>query len=462
MAFNLRVNLHLKRIHVIFIIWILLIKYENRGIYLTDNIDNSQRKKYLEEIVKIFLEKNNISEECDEEYVINFKQKVGRFLAQPLLKENTEVKKILLEFIKDYKYYTKENIECMLKKFYKKTILGELQLDEFYTIYSPIPSEKDIARENSSNFYLAKFLEVNSLESNVVVNLNSLNLFYENEKLKGKTNEENKALKKLIYMENIVLIDDFSGSGKTIKTFLRKHANLIREKKIILYVFHLTNKAKLRIERAFCENNYEKYEIYYNDLSEEAFSVNENEQYKDIIEQFEKNVINSSSPLGYDRSSALVTFFRNCPNNTVSSYWYNDNLNWKPLFPRKENKLDFFGDYVKAGQNILYNLSTLIPLQMKGKYTIKDLIILLFLKENNLDTFVLGRILRYNEKQLQEHLVLLTREDFLNDYRLTDKSLKILKELSIYKYSLEDLSKENLFEFVEVDFDQNSLFVPKK
>jgi hypoxanthine phosphoribosyltransferase len=422
-------------------------------------------KDYLQETVNIFLEKNNIKYNCEDHYVKNFKQKVGRFLAQPLLKDNSEVKNILLQFIREYRYYSKFSLEESLKNFYSEILCNKLKLKDFNTFYSPIPSEKDVARENSSNFYLTKFLEVNSLESNVVVNLNSLNLLYENEKLKGRLHNETTAYKKLFYMKNVVLIDDFSGSGKTIKTFLRKNAVLIKDKKIILYVFHLTKNAKTRIIQAFSDNGYSDYQIHCDDISDNIFIHESFNEYEPAIENFEKNIINSDRPLGFDKCGSLVTFFRNCPNNTLSSYWYTENHSWRPLFPRKESKLDFFGKgIVAAKNNILYNLAKYIPNGKRETYDVKEVIILLYLKESNygLDTFELSRLLGYNNIQLQEHLNLMESDGLIYNHLLTDSAISLLKDLKIYNYTLRDLSNDEVFEYTDQEFNQDSLFIPSK
>lgn len=456
----------------------------------------------LDSIVNEFMNNNQLDQNTQEKYIMHFKQKLGRFLAQQTLNSSPELKKVFIDLLPLYKYYSKTRIELFLQNFYDK-ICNHYKLNPRYTIYSPIGSEKDLARGNSSDFYLHKFLDINELESNIVININSLNLSTKIEKYQNKLNQfeelkkkleelcllkelaileslkedleelekskedknEFKALKKLKHMKNVILIDDFSGSGKTIKTFLKNSAHLIRDKKIFLYVFHLTETAKKRIKQAFVDNNYANYEIIYEDLSDSIFEVERFQKSKTSIEDFEKEKIRSTAPLGFSKCASLVTFSRNCPNNTLSSFWFTSDT-WSPLFPRRERTLDFFGeDIEKIKKNINYNLSMRIPYSEKGNFDFKSVLTLMYIKDakeisEEIELYIL---LGYNNTQLLEHLNSLINMGFLDtNKQLTKSSKDILKRLKLLKLSLKDLSIDAKLEFSEDALPLDSLYIPSQ
>lgn len=72
----------------------------------------------------------------------------------------------------------------------------------------------------------------------------------------------------------------------------------------------------------------------------EKYFINNKELEKKFYE-FEKDIVNPGKyyNLGYKNTQALVSNFRNTPNNTLSLFWH-ENDQWKPLFKRKA-KNDF-------------------------------------------------------------------------------------------------------------------------
>lgn len=53
---------------------------------------------------------------------------------------------------------------------------------------------------------------------------------------------------------------------------------------------------------------------------------------------YEKLISKGKCILGYEQSEALLAFFYDTPNNTLSSFWFeNPDIGWNPLFPRKRD-----------------------------------------------------------------------------------------------------------------------------
>lgn len=428
----------------------------------------------FQNIVNNFLESNEITN-SSERYVKNFPQKMGKFLGQNKLKENLEISNLLLYLMQFYTYYSREKVEKLLKDFYEDLILN---INEEYTIYSPIPSEKDVSRANSSNFYLNKFFEINDLSNDQQLSLIALYLDVENKAMAKELKKPNrdtnaeiiKVYGKLSYIETIVCIDDFSGTGKTIKKFLKVCADMISEKEVIIYVIHITKKAYETIIQAFEEFGYTNAKLRYTKIQTSIFLKGDdylNHVLKSKLLTFEKNIINSKNPLGYGETEALCTFYRNCPNNTISSYWWDEDEAWNALFPRTNNQtIDFHGNKKHSAirENINYNLSLIVPKHLSGTYDIKELMYLVYLN-NHQDSFEkieIKQILRYNDSQLLELRHSLLKKDFINESDfLTDIGLEFLKKLNLNKTLFSKLTQEIFVRKTEDSLTVDNFYMPK-
>jgi hypoxanthine phosphoribosyltransferase len=401
----------------------------------------------LDSAIDEFLAKNAV-DDSEEEYVKDFKKKVEQFLGQSQISESTDVGQLLLRMLSDYHYYSRSNIEKIFTHFY-----GYLakRVREPYTIYSPISSEKDVTRMNSSYFYLQKFLEINGLSNDQAINLSCLYLEASNKQLSKKVSyyeEKREALtqqekeiqrtyNKLKYMETIVFIDDFSGTGRTIRSFLKTAAEMVKNKQVIVFVIHITEKAKQTINQAFTQFGYTNAFLKYEKHSNGYFEKN-----KELVDErvklmrFEKEILKSKHPLGFEESEALVTFYRNCPNNTISSYWWDENSEWQALFQRKNKVLDLFGNrkHKEIYEAILYNISLIVPESYLKNYELKEVLYLLYLKEFPYDNedFEIMKILGYNNHQLSEHRNQLLSEDWIDNLgNLSPKGNSVLAELGL-------------------------------
>lgn len=409
-----------------------------------------------------FISKNKI-EDFNEPYIKDFEQKLSEFIGQKKLCEHVEIRELLLELISEYKYYSKKNVEEIFVGFYNQ-ITETIKLDERYTIYTHIPSEKDLSRGNSSLFFLNKFFDVNYIESKRNIDITSLYLQGLNDKTKNPYCTP-KSYRKITHIDNVICLDDFSGSGKTIKEFLKKSAELIKDKKVIIFLIHITDIAKNVINQAFARYGYTDFQLLYYHKSDNIFSSHSKYALKkELIRVFEQDQLASEFPLGFNGSSSLVTFFRNSPNNTLSSYWWQSE-EWHPLFPRKEDVLDLFGKEKKQKfvVNVRYNLVQILPPQFMDIYDIKDILYMMYFKDyaELAETFELKELLGYNDEQLLEHKSsLISRQLIEEDNILNFEALSILNKLGLFKKKLTDLSGEHDFEIADDILEINAVYTP--
>lgn len=246
----------------------------------------------------------------------NLERNLGKFFSQ--LKFGSEESIILKELLKKYIYITEEKEKEYLVKFHK--IIDKL--DKTRTMFSYIESKDE--KINSSNGILNEYKRLYKIPNNTS---------YKIIKLKDYV------------IENLILFDDISGTGSTIIDFFKKYLQILKEKdslKIYLLVYIISEKAHEEIIK-FCGEQginiiikhiilvkkcFEKGYIYYDEAYEK----------EKIIRKLEEEICGDKGKeyiLGYKNSQLLVSLHRNTPNNTLSSFWY-ENSRWKGLFPREK------------------------------------------------------------------------------------------------------------------------------
>lgn len=246
----------------------------------------------------------------------NLERNLGKFFSQ--LKFGSEESIILKELLKKYIYITEEKEKEYLVKFHK--IIDKL--DKTRTMFSYIESKDE--KINSSNGILNEYKRLYKIPNNTS---------YKIIKLKDYV------------IENLILFDDISGTGSTIIDFFKKYLQILKEKdslKIYLLVYIISEKAHEEIIK-FCGEQginiiikhiilvkkcFEKGYIYYDEAYEK----------EKIIRKLEEKICGHKGKeyiLGYKNSQLLVSLHRNTPNNTLSSFWY-ENSSWKGLFPREK------------------------------------------------------------------------------------------------------------------------------
>lgn len=245
-----------------------------------------------------------------------------------LCNADTNQQKILLELLKNFNYYSKERtlgIFSELLATYKK------ETSNFgYQVYTYIKSKTPIM--NSSINLLSEIYEYEGdiHKGSMIIDISA---YFE-----GKEN-----------VKEIVLIDDFIGSGDTIITYMNTNIVHLRGKKIVIIIIEILDTTIGKIKE-YCRDNGLELDMFYHCKQVKAFTHNhifKNEEVlnsKGIIKALEINIWGKENRniLGYAASECLLAFWRNTPNNTLSAFWYEKDSTWKGVFPRKNEDIPQF------------------------------------------------------------------------------------------------------------------------
>lgn len=217
-----------------------------------------------------------------------------------------ENKELLMELLKKFNMFRGHYYSLCIKDLFKK-----------YTNYNPnwqvtarfFEVKKDKNKVNNSDEFFLDFWKQNEIKAFCNGNIK-------------ETCDNDKDIKQ------IVLVDDFSGTGKTVKDFLllikEKFPNITKYHIVILVLACTTMAEQLIIDSAL-ENNldvrvlsvkkFNKFFIPdYNTSSKVIETKKQN--YMDICRQFR-----IQNPLGYGEAEALVAFDYNTPNDTLGIFW---------------------------------------------------------------------------------------------------------------------------------------------
>lgn len=144
-------------------------------------------------------------------------------------------------------------------------------------------------------------------------------------------------------IDHLVFIDDFIGSGNTIIKFFKKNKDKLLKVKCYIFCIEALEEGLSDLDTFFKSHNF-ACTIFCKNIRKKAFASNyifetDNSTFEELLKAFEITLWGHSNDniLGYKNSQALLSFFRNTPNNTLSSFWF-DNGNWTGLFPRDNRK----------------------------------------------------------------------------------------------------------------------------
>lgn len=231
----------------------------------------------------------------------------------------SEMRSIFLPLLEEFDYYSHKHINNDLAELHKK-IMGLNDVDTDNSVFSILKSQKDIL--NSSCEYLMEYRNLNGLDKSLFyIDINGLKKEYWE------------------YISNIILIDDFCGSGNTLMNFVDKYKEIIKGKKIVYAVIYCMEKGRKSIE-SYAENNSINIEIVSIRNGIAAFERNEELRSKRVLFSSESKKIGlkkDTDIYGYDQTEALVAFYNDTPNNTLGVFWKDTEHN-TALFPRKRSK----------------------------------------------------------------------------------------------------------------------------
>lgn len=168
----------------------------------------------------------------------------------------------------------------------------------------------------------------------------------------------------------LVLLDDFVGSGNSVKTYFEKNVNLIKNNFMSVFFIGVAGMKQGidLINPIFNKIEIPKSNIFKKAFSSEAsyFGYRNYKKHREFCFKYGKKLtsplvrkdktLKFINALGYKNSQALVSFSYGSPNNTLPIIWSNKN-NWFPLIPR------FFSDKISVSKefrkSISYELSIL-------------------------------------------------------------------------------------------------------
>jgi len=145
---------------------------------------------------------------------------------------------------------------------------------------------------------------------------------------------------------NIVLVDDFIGTGNTISRKLKYLQSIIEKRKLQNITIQIISLAAMAFSKnALDELGVEYYSVHWLQKGiNELIEVDKRESATQSMEQLETKLLNSYHNrilpnFGYKRSEALYSLgFNNIPNNVFPIFWwpfYEGGHERKTLFSRK-------------------------------------------------------------------------------------------------------------------------------
>lgn len=254
---------------------------------------------------------------ADDEKIFYFKENFDEWFSQ-IPEDICEVVAQLLEM---FEYFSQKKINRYLHDLRFK-LEEKAKFDSESTIYTPLPSSKGI--ENSSYDYLFTYRQLHNISKFKL----ALNLETYIEKNRGKYGE----------IKNIVIVDDFCGSGESLKAFIKQYSHHLQGKTIYYLVTYFMREALTLIGEVSKQYGVSVEVIYIKSggraFDDDIFREKQAELRALIKKQSKTLNIPKIYGLGKYNSESLVSFYNDTPNNTIGLFWY-DSDNYFSIFPRE-------------------------------------------------------------------------------------------------------------------------------
>lgn len=225
----------------------------------------------------------------------------------------------VITLIEHLEYYSHKKTNFWLKTLHSKLVENSSITIE-NTIYVFLKS-KD-GKTNSSNDYWTEYKAINRLNKNTCI---------ENMDVLEPEDWD--------YIENIVFIDDFSGSGDSFIGELKKNPDRYRGKNIYFITINTMITAVEKINTYCSENNLSVVLLsaYNQAKAFEGDIFDNNETAKDEIYRMSREFrIPKNDCLGFKGTQALAVFYNNTPNNTLGFIRYTTPI-YSAIFPRRDD-----------------------------------------------------------------------------------------------------------------------------
>lgn len=231
---------------------------------------------------------------------------------------------LLIELLYHYSYYSDNKISECIKRLYQKYM-------ECFSIAKEdivfIPVFDDMGIGNSDEFFNRFWLQ-NNLRGYCTKNIYTL------------LKEEQK-------IRYIAIVDDYSGSGKSIKNTISKCLSSRRNQKLEFFILtiHISKTALLEI-KAFEKKAGVRIEIIYLFVDDKCFDSNyvynspeeradKKNKYSAIWKTYKYK--KKKYEYGFNGAQGLLSFEYDTPNDTLGIFWC-DNESIKPLFRRTKRE----------------------------------------------------------------------------------------------------------------------------
>lgn len=365
--------------------------------------------------------KNNFD---DEPKLKNFKQHIIEWLTQYPSQNSF----LYLKLLKNFMFYTQRQAK---ERYF--SIIDEFKKDypswEEDTVF--VKLEKTKSNESGADYLLTELnIRIPGIKNRILHKINDS--IIEDESCK-----------------NIVIIDDFIGSGKSFETYMENKLlvnNKIFNKNIILIILHITEDGYNYIQQ-WSEDNSINIDIMYHKKTKKAFDNNDiftNQQLKKFIKIYESdlNSFKVNNIYGFNNSQALLSFFRDTPNNTLASFAeiLDNNTDHKALFPRHAQKRSF-GSIIEFGKTEKQKRKTLFFSKDKdfSSRDIKENILIKACLKNkkNWSTQMLCEELGKTELQLFKELDFLIQKKLI---RYENGRFYLIKQANLKDLDLNDES----------------------
>lgn len=230
-----------------------------------------------------------------------------------------EIHEVVLQLLEMFMYYSQERINQYLRELHPKL---EEKIESEATLYTPLLSEKGIV--NSSVDYLCTYRQMHGI-SKYRVTLD-IDTYIAN------------SPEKIENVQNIVIVDDYCGSGKSLKTFIEGHNGSLKGKRIYYLVTYFMLEAQQLINEISEQYEISIEVIYINSgkraFDDERFSEHSSELRRALKGCSKRLNIARQYPLGKYNTESVVSFYNDTPNNTIGIFWCDTNIYFS-IFPRE-------------------------------------------------------------------------------------------------------------------------------
>jgi len=235
-----------------------------------------------------------------------------------------EVRPIVLDLLEHFDYYAQQVVNQYLVELHK-TLQDDYSVNDVNAVHTFIPKER--GKADSSYEYLYNYKIANGIyKKSISNNLNAIN------------EEEWERI------TEIVIIDDFCGSGGTLTRFFDTINRDFKGKTIYYLTIHLMKDAFEVIKK-----NEEKYQTRIIpvtcNIRDKAFNLESLGKYdnaKEIVKRFSREKgIPRNRVFGLKKTEALAAFYNNTPNNTLGIFGYSTEYYEAPFARQQEPDPDW-------------------------------------------------------------------------------------------------------------------------